>query len=100
MSVHLRLPLALAGDGSFRIVSEDSSEEIMQCVEVVLRTHPGERLMAPGLGVEDPTFVGFDAPTVLAVVREWEPRAEIEVVEQALTADGVQTSRLSMTKEG
>lgn len=99
MTAHLRLPLSLAGDGSFRTVEEDSPEEILQSVAVVLRTRPGERLADPDLGVEDPTFVGFDAKAALTEVERWEERASLEVVEQVY-ADGVQTTRLSVTKEG
>ncbi len=99
MSVHLRLPLSLGGDGSFRTVAEDSPEEVLQNVLVVLRTRPGERLATPDLGVRDPVFDGLDVAEALAEVAEWEPRADVTVVEQALSAEGVQSVRLDVRRQ-
>ena len=88
MSQHLRLPLQLGPDGTFATVEEDSVEEIRQNVLVILRTRIGERLATPDLGVPDPTFRGFDADQALDVVRAFEPRADLQVAQQALDRQG------------
>lgn len=90
MSRHLRLPLTLTADGTFRTVEEDSIEEIVQNVAVVLRTRLGERLATPDFGTPDPTFQGLDPAVVLDQIRDVEPRADVEIVAQAITAAGLQ----------
>lgn len=97
---HIRLPITVGPDGAFRTVREDSPDEIAQNVEVILRTRLdddgiGERLATPDFGTPDPTFVGFDADTALDVVRTYEPRADVAVVQQAIDRLGVETTDLS-----
>jgi phage baseplate assembly protein W len=93
---HIRLPITLAADGSFRTVAEDSIEEVLQNVTVILRTRLEERLATPDLGVPDPTFVGFDTAAALDMARMYEPRADLQVIERALTALGVQTTTVTV----
>lgn len=90
MSRHIRLPIAIATDGTFTTVAEDSVEEITQNVTVVLRTRTGERLATPDLGTPDPTFTGLDPAVALDMVRQVEPRADLDIVTRAVTAAGVQ----------
>lgn len=92
MSEHLRLPLTIGPDGTFRTLREDSVEEITQNILVVLRTRTGERLATPELGTPDPVFNGLDTAAALDVVTLIEPRADLEVVRDAL-----EVSRQSVT---
>lgn len=103
MSQHIRLPISIGADGTFRTVTEDERAEIAQNVLVILRTriNPdgiGERLATPTFGTADPTFVGFNAETALDVVRTFEPRADVAVVQQAIDVLGVQTTDLSVQR--
>lgn len=98
MSQHLRLPISLAPDGTFRTVTEDSPEEITQNVRVILRTRIGERLATPDFGTPDPTFAGFDAAAAMDLVSDQEPRAELAVVEQVIDSAGLQTTDLSVRR--
>lgn len=86
MTVHLRLPIALGSDGTFLTVAEDSDGEVVQNVAVILRTREGERLATPEFGTPDPTFTGLDIAAVLPVVEQYEPRADLDVVQHAITA--------------
>lgn len=100
MSQHIRLPISLSSNGTFRTVAEDDPQEIAQNVLVILRTRTdldgtGERLATPDFGIPDPAFTGFDAQEALDVVRTFEPRADVTVVQQALE-DGVETTDLSV----
>lgn len=88
VSEHLRLPVRIGPDGTFRTDAEDSVEEIRQNVLVILRTRLGERMATPGFGTSDPTFTGFDAAVALDLVAVIEPRADLSVVLQALSALG------------
>lgn len=103
MTKHLRLPPTLAPDGTFRTVEEDSAEEILQNVTVILRTRidaegVGERLATPEFGTADPTFAGFDADTALDVVRTYEPRADVQVIRQVLDRFGREQTDLSVRR--
>ena len=75
---HLRLPLRLTGM-ALASVEQDTLQDVHQCVDVVRRTLPGERLLAPMVGVEDPTFIGGDPAAIRGVLEEWEPRARVSV---------------------
>lgn len=98
MSRHLALPLRLGAGGSFVTVPEDSLDEVAQSVAVVLLTRLGERPATPTLGTPDPTFAGLDADAALELVSEWEPRADLELVEQTLDADGVDRSTVRVRR--
>lgn len=98
MSEHLRLPLRLTPAGRLATVVEDTVEEIAQNVTVLLRTRPGERLATPTLGLPDPVFTGLDPAVALEVVREWEPRADLQLLDQVLAADGTQTTSLLLRR--
>lgn len=80
---HLRIPLQ-PGRRGFAVVDQDTGEEVVQSVRVLLETRPGEALMAPRYGVDDPTFAagGIDDDLVEAI-RRFEPRATEATVRQA-----------------
>lgn len=72
-------------------VEQDSIEEIADCVEVVVRTRPGQRYDDPEFGLRDPTFTMRDAQAhdleaIKAEIIEWEPRAH-SVLEHDQQAD-------------
>jgi phage baseplate assembly protein W len=99
VSEHLRLPFGLAADGTFQTVTEDSDAEVVQNVAVILRTREGERMATPEFGTSDPTFVGLDPAALLPVVERYEPRADLLIVQQAITAAGVQTNDISVRRQ-
>lgn len=96
---HLRLPLALGPDGTFATVTEDTDAEIKQNVSVILRTRTGERLATPTFGTPDPTFDGLDVAAVTEVVAQTEPRADLTIVQQVITRDGVQVNDATIRRQ-
>lgn len=77
---HFKFPFKLTTDGTrAMVVEQDSDEEIMDCLEVLLSTQPGERIELPDYGVPDQAFRenGLDPVVVSDAVRQWEERAEI-----------------------
>lgn len=73
----LRVPFQIVG-GRAAVVEQDSVDEIVQCVEYLLRTEPGSRYEAPEFGLPDPAFT--ERPDQLlslarSVIDRWEPRA-------------------------
>jgi hypothetical protein len=76
---HIAFPFRLNASGTGVIVTEqDSDDDIMDCVEVLLSTELGEREEVPSYGMEDPAFRlgGIDEDRILDVIARWEPRAE------------------------
>ena len=75
----ISFPLRLRANGASAVVVEqDSIDEIMDCVEVLLSTEEGSREEAPAYGIDDLTFRmgGVDQELVMATIAKWEPRAE------------------------
>ena len=77
---HLSLPLRLV-DGQFATVEQDTVEDILQCVRVVLTTPEGFREELPDFGLPDQTFLqgGADTAVIEETIAEWEPRADAQV---------------------
>jgi phage baseplate assembly protein W len=60
-------------------VEQDTVDEVIDCVYAILATEPGSRLEAPDFGLADQSFRqgGADLVELAAVVKEWEPRADL-----------------------
>ena len=86
---HLAWPLRLAASGSLAIVEQDTIDDVRQCVHVLLNTPLGARLLAPEVGVEDPTFTtGIDAQALAALLEDQEDRARVHITAAGPTGDG------------
>lgn len=84
---HLRLPLRLTAGRALDVIEQDTLDDITQCVDVVRRTLPGERLLAPTVGLDDPTFTGLDLDVARRALEDAEPRARITLA-KATSDDG------------
>lgn len=78
---HLTVPFTIGPDGTAATVEQDTQPEVVQSVAMLCGTTPGTRLMVPGYGLDDMTFVPADrAPGMIRLaVAEWEPRAAVTV---------------------
>lgn len=76
---HFKFPFSLtpAGDRT-QMTEQDTDEEIMDCLQVLLSTVQGERIDLPEYGVQDQTFRqnGVDVGHVLQQIRRFEERAD------------------------
>ena len=101
---HLRVPFGLDLRGRAAIVDQDTDEEILQTVRVLLATRVGERAALPSYGLEDPVFFDFgEAPSedeVIELVAEEEPRASVQHVAQAIDDVGLVTSTVGLRTIG
>lgn len=72
---HLSLPFRIV-DGAAAVNEQDSVEEIVDCVEAILRCPQGHRVELPDFGLADQAFAqsGADPQIVEATVNRWEPR--------------------------
>ena len=83
-----RFPIYPAANGGLSYVEGD--ENVVQSLELLLRTVAGERVMRPDLGTTVPTLV-FEGDSeqnlhrlevaIDEAIRQWEPRVEVETVE-------------------
>ena len=53
---HLRIPFRITSSGAADVVEQDSIDDVAQCVEVLLRTRPGDRPEVPEYGIDEPLF--------------------------------------------
>lgn len=84
---HFAMPLRLDGS-SFAVVEQDSDEDILQNVAVLVNTNIGDRIEIPDYGTPDQLFQErIDAGGVAEAVDEWEPRATVTVEESVDSVD-------------
>jgi phage baseplate assembly protein W len=86
---HLSWPLRLANTGHLATVEQDSVDDVAECVEVVLRTRPGELDFHPRFGSPDLAFRemqsqdGLPSPIspdgLVALIEAWEARGALLV---------------------
>jgi phage baseplate assembly protein W len=71
---HLRLPISFEA-GS--VVEQDSEQEILQNVRVILMYERGQRVDLPRFGVSDQALRqgGADLDEIIKAIADWEPRA-------------------------
>jgi phage baseplate assembly protein W len=78
---HFSLPFRFASQGesiASSVHEQDSEEEVMQCVELIIRCPLGFREEKPNFGVMDPTFRASEdlISEIETAILLWEPRAE------------------------
>jgi phage baseplate assembly protein W len=84
---HLALPFRIE-NGRAATVEQDTDEEVLQCVQVIVSTMQGQRVELPDFGIPDPAFtVDVDEAAILAELNEWEPRALILFSDQPNVQD-------------
>jgi phage baseplate assembly protein W len=75
---HFSFPFRMGVEGGFAVVEQDSPDEVVDCVEVLLRTPVGSREDLPEYGIEDPAFENEpDIAGILDAIGDWEPRAPV-----------------------
>lgn len=84
---HFRLPLRLGADGSFDTMEQDSDEDVVQCIGVVVGTPTGTRPELPQFGVPRIEFSLAPVPLemILGAIYTWEPRSPV-IVRERLSA--------------
>lgn len=101
LNPHLSFPFQLSETGTqARYVEQDSDDEIIDCVEVLLRTPLGWRIDLPEYGVRPQEFTegGANREELIAAIAEWEERALV-VIEREEVVDPM-LDRLSVAIKG
>lgn len=78
---HFRFPFTWGKDGHAQCVEQDTSEDVYQCVEALIRTPRGFRLELPDYGISDPTFSEGEPDTsdIQSAIEIYEPRARADI---------------------
>jgi phage baseplate assembly protein W len=85
---HFAFPFQLGKDGAFQVVEQDSLDEIVQSVQVLVGTQLGSREELPEYGIEDPTFSApVDVVAIQTSIEEWEDRAAVDIERSMSTVD-------------
>lgn len=72
---HLKLPFTILPDGTAAVVQQDSLDDVVQCVNVLVATPVGSRVELPAYGVPDATFGRVTSAQISKAISTWEPRA-------------------------
>jgi phage baseplate assembly protein W len=91
MIPHLAVPFRIE-NGSAATIEQDSEDDVLQSVRVLITTPLGSRLEVPTYGV--PQALGHQSTfpvtnSVLAGVAQWEPRARVDVTTQIDSYDSL-----------
>jgi phage baseplate assembly protein W len=83
MIPHFAIPFRIDPQRGAYVTEQGSEQEIMDCVEVVMRYNPGDRPEKLTFGIPDETFKEeVDVVSIANAVSEWEPRVELSVESQ------------------
>lgn len=100
---HLKFPFHLQADGTSAMYTEqDSDDDIMDCVEILLRTERGSRIEVPDYGIPDQVFreAGADYEVIEEAISEWEPRADAKVRQSTQLVDLTEQIRVEVVGTG
>jgi len=88
LNPHFDLPFRIAAH-AVATVEQDSSEDIANCVECIIRTPNGFREDSPDFGLNDVVFspIPMDTDALVAQIKAQEPRATVVIKEQPSLID-------------
>jgi phage baseplate assembly protein W len=99
---HLRWPFRLTTGGDLpgqvdhaplQYVAQDSLGDVQQSVQLLLATHPGDRPLAPTVGIQESVFLpqGVEPDVLAAQLMTFEDRAVVSVSVNEPDGTGRQT---------
>lgn len=81
-------PFRLRPDGSVATVEQETDEAHAEQLACLVLTRLGERDLAPGFGISDPTFAGIEASEIAAGVAAFGPPVDVTDVRETPRDDG------------
>lgn len=76
----ISFPFRLDASGSIATVEQDSDADVEELLAIAALTVPGERILAPTFGINDPAFVGFQLGALQRHVNDFGPDVELTTV--------------------
>lgn len=96
----ISFPFRLDPTGSVATTEQDSDGEIDEQLAVALLTRPGERIVVPTFGVNDPAFTGFLNSALQRHLLDFGPTVDAEIISTDRTAEGRERVVLNWTRAG
>lgn len=85
---HFSYPFRVADDGSIATMTQDTIEDVAQCVMVITRTPIGSRTELPQFGIPRLEFTSpLPLLQLLTAIYLWEPRAATLIRERIESGD-------------
>lgn len=96
----LSFPFRVDPSGVCATVDHGSDQEVEELIAVACLTAPGERILAPTFGVQDPTFVGFELGNLQRHVLDFGPPVVVSSVEVSRRTDDREELTINWTRVG
>lgn len=87
-------PFRLASNGKVATVDQDSDQGHAEQLAVLCLTRIGERDMAPGFGITEPTFTAVDPAEIVAGLAEYGPAVVLNDLQATYEDDSTQLVRI------
>lgn len=96
----LSFPFRIEPSGAAATVEHGSDAMIDEHLAIAALTAPGERLLVPTFGVDDPTFAGFEVGNLQRHCNDFGPRVTVTTVGAARRADDREVLTVSWERRG
>ncbi len=96
----LSFPFRISPSGVAATVEHGSDAEIDELLAVGALTAPGERILAPTFGVDDPVFTGFEIASLQRHCNDFGPAVTITVAEPTRRGDDREELTLGWERRG
>ncbi|MBC8092248.1 MAG: hypothetical protein H7Y15_09990 [Pseudonocardia sp.] len=96
----LSFPFRIDPSGAAATVEHGSDGEIDELLAVAALTAPGERVLAPTFGVDDPAFTGFDVAALQRHCNDFGPPVTITLASATRRSDDREELSLAWERRG
>lgn len=90
-------PFRLEANGAVATVEDDTDDAYAEGIAVLALTRKGERELAPGFGITDPTFTDLGLAELNVGLADFGPPVEVSVVEVTYPNDTTERVTLAFT---
>jgi hypothetical protein len=96
----LSFPFRITLSGTAATVEHGSDAEITELLAVAALTTPGERIVVPTFGVDDPVFIGFDVASLQRHCNDFGPDVTITSSRRTQRADDREELTVNWERRG
>jgi hypothetical protein len=91
-------PFRLAADGRVQTHEQDSEEYLAERLALLLSCRPGERILVPNFGINDPAYGGLTLAAIQNQVNIYEIPVTVTDVKRDPITDGLTRFRVTFTR--
>lgn len=90
-------PFRLGVDSSVKTNLDGTTAQIGEQLALLVLTRPGERIIVPGYGLNDPAFGRFDAAALATQLEMYGPDVQIDEVLSEFTSESTEDVLITYT---